>query len=306
MDEYTLKTRNWLEERYRKHDAKGIYFAHQPIYGLGGGHSEDHPIMRYVNTYAIMSSLAHLKFDTLLDVGGSEGYKAALAANLFGIKAQSSDLSEEACKRAQEIFHIRSKQSDIHDLAFDDGEFDVVLCSETLEHTTNSTKALNELLRVASKAVIVTVPHDNPDTVKLNLEKRKPHGHIHSFNLDSFNYLKTKGLEVIARRISSPLLVIPTFLLEARNIVQHSGGPYKYYNASVPVLSKIFNKSIGRSGAIVMTYMDNAACEITKAYYTCLFVILKDKSSWSKQPRRKVLACDIVDFRVPYHYVSFS
>ena len=40
--------------------------------------------------------------------------------------------------RANEIFKLKATPVDIHNLPFKDNEFDVVICSETLEHVTES------------------------------------------------------------------------------------------------------------------------------------------------------------------------
>jgi hypothetical protein len=75
---YTLSSRRWLERRYRK-KVGGIYFAHQPIYGFEYRHLCDPGATeRYVCTYRILSLLSSLRFSSLLDVGGGEGYRAAL------------------------------------------------------------------------------------------------------------------------------------------------------------------------------------------------------------------------------------
>src|SRR5215467_6241080 len=130
MDSYTARTKDWLERRFRTADESGIYVAHQPIYGFRKGHSEPSHLERYILTYQIMKALSSLRFTTLLDVGGAEGYKAALAGRCFAARAVNCDLSEEACKRAREIFGVDSAVADIHDLPFPDGAFEVVLCSE--------------------------------------------------------------------------------------------------------------------------------------------------------------------------------
>ncbi|MDD5079044.1 MAG: class I SAM-dependent methyltransferase [Candidatus Omnitrophica bacterium] len=161
MDAYTEKTKIWLDERFDSCDKEGIYPAHQPIYGFRKGHSEPGLIFRYITTYNIMRALTHLKFDSFLDVGGAEGYKAYVVKELFGVKVKTTDLSIEACKRAKEIFHLDAQPVDIHKLPFSDSEFDVVLCSAMLEHITNFQQGLEELLRVARKAVVITIPHDD-------------------------------------------------------------------------------------------------------------------------------------------------
>lgn len=139
----------------------------------------------------IMKALSHLQFDSLLDVGGAEGYKAAMVRSIFKAKVKSVDLSAEACKRAKEIFDIDGEAIDIHQLPFKDQEFDVVLCSETLEHVTDIEKATDELMRVCKKAVVITVPHESEEFIAYNIKNNIPHAHIHCLNLNSFDFTMT-------------------------------------------------------------------------------------------------------------------
>lgn len=116
-----------------------------------------------------MKTLAHLRFSSLLDIGGAEGYKSAIAREIFGVQVQSCDLSNEACKRAKEIFNIEGQSVDIQRLPFKDNEFDVVLYSETLEHVPNLKEAIKELVRVCSKVVVITVPRESKEVIEKNI-----------------------------------------------------------------------------------------------------------------------------------------
>ena len=49
MDEYTEKTKKWLDKRFKMCNKEGVYFAHQPIYGFGKGNYEPYLIPRYVS-----------------------------------------------------------------------------------------------------------------------------------------------------------------------------------------------------------------------------------------------------------------
>src|SRR5665811_497042 len=129
MDSYTKETKIWLEDRFKECDETGIYLAHEPIYGYRKGHHDLDPAFACACTYQIMRAFSRLIFDSLLDVNGAEGYKASIAKQLFGIKVVNSDLSEEACKRAEEIHDIKSSPANIQDLPFKDNEYDVILCS---------------------------------------------------------------------------------------------------------------------------------------------------------------------------------
>ena len=196
MDTYSKKTKKWLDERFCKCDENGIYLAHQPIYGFRKGHSELGSISKYIITFSIMNTLSHLSFDSLLDVGGAEGYKAYIVKELFGVKVMNSDLSNEACKRAEEIFQLESIPADIHELPFKDNEFDVVLCSQTLEHITNPKQSIDEITRVAKKAIIITVPYESQEDIDKNIKEKSPHSHIHSFNLKSLGVCPSNNCTV--------------------------------------------------------------------------------------------------------------
>src|SRR5579862_7344326 len=205
MDEYTLKTKSWLDRRFKTADESGIYQAHQPIYGFKNGHCDAGLLDRYVPTYRIMKALSHLRFDTLADVGAAEGLKAALAAKLFQADVVACDISEEACKRTREIFGIQSTVADTHNLPFKDAQFDIALCSETLEHVTGIRQAVGELFRVAAKAVVISVPVEPAEKVDRYLEAELPHAHIHSLNMDTFSFMSDSCRVIIETMIGLPV-----------------------------------------------------------------------------------------------------
>ena len=273
MDEYTGSVKDWLDKRFKLVDGEGVYLAHQPIYGFNKGHCEKFPsvLSRYVPTYKIMEALSHIKFNSLLDVGGAEGYTAALVRELFNSYVKSTDLSEEACKRAREIYKIDSEQADMQSLPFKDNEYDVVICSESLEHVKDHQKAITELLRVANNALVITLPHDTEEDVKNTIKAKKIHGHIHGFNIDSFNFLKSKDCQVITKRMIS-----------------------RYTN--IPVLSRLTDKKIV---VALLTTFDQIASTVLTQYSGILVVILKKKGCNKKIGRAHVSAYRILSFSVP-------
>jgi ubiquinone/menaquinone biosynthesis C-methylase UbiE len=201
MNDYTRSVRKHLNEhRFRETSSKGIYKAHKPIYGMFGGNSESGYYSRYAVTYRIMKALARIKFSTLLDTGGAEGYNAALARKLFGVKVRSSDLSIEAVHRAKEIYGIDGDEIDIHNLPYPDNSFDVVLASEVLEHVADFKMAAREIVRVCSKAAIITVPCDSKEFVESNRANRIPHAHINLLNEHSLDFLREHDVSVTSKR----------------------------------------------------------------------------------------------------------
>src|SRR5687767_9282476 len=156
MNQHTKSAKEWLDRRYSR-DSQGGYLAHQPICGLRTERAEPNAILRFARTYRLLELLQTLEFDSVLDVGGGEGYLAALVRDLGRAKTvHSSDLSVEACQRAGEIFDIQGLAADTTRLPFADNSYDLVICSEVLEHLSRPVLAIGELARVARKFVVIT------------------------------------------------------------------------------------------------------------------------------------------------------
>ena len=55
---------------------------------------------------------------------------------------------------------IKIIQGSIYELPYKDKAFDLVLCTEVLEHLENPDKALKELVRVSNKFLVISVPNE--------------------------------------------------------------------------------------------------------------------------------------------------
>lgn len=95
---------------------------------------------------------------SVLDAGCGEGFvtERLPGERVAGIDACPGAL-EAAARRAP---HAELRAGDVHRLPYADREFDLVVCTEVLEHLEDPRAALRELRRVARRAVIVTVPHE--------------------------------------------------------------------------------------------------------------------------------------------------
>jgi ubiquinone/menaquinone biosynthesis C-methylase UbiE len=301
MDSYTGEEKALVEKRFSD-STGGIYRAHQPIYGYMKGPCEWYFTGRYIPTLRIMKELARIRCESMLDVGGAEGYKSYIARSLYGLRVQTSDLSEEACERAEEIFGVKGKALDIHDLAFADGEFDVLTCSETLEHITEPKQAIEELLRVAKKAVIITVPVEDPEHLEEHYSKNN---HINAFDVDSFDYLRERGLTVMSKKYLDKRILYYGMLLENAMRLDYNKDrkyprfAYSLFNFGI----RVFN---GRRGEWIMARLvaaDERASRSAKDYAGVLCVILKDPTCYGR-PRRRVTSRQIMRFTVPHYYLK--
>ncbi|MXY97156.1 MAG: class I SAM-dependent methyltransferase [Gemmatimonadetes bacterium] len=297
MNDYTQKTREWLDARFRQTDSRGVFFAHQPIYGFRMGHSEKSLLHRYIITYHIMNMLSHFSFKSLIDVGGAEGYKGAMVKHLFNADVKSCDLSQEACNRADEIYGMDTQAIDVHDLPFESDSFDIVLCSEVLEHVQEFETAVEQLVRVCRKAVIITLPHESIKHVEKH--SIQPHSHLRAFDLNSLDYLESRGLKIARQKLNNQFIKPLGVLVEAMPRNHSRFKPlWNLYNRSLPLLRVLF----GQRSMEFLIRLDSIASRVM-SYNSMMFVILKDTTAYSTRPLKQIRSSHIVDFAVPYHYV---
>jgi ubiquinone/menaquinone biosynthesis C-methylase UbiE len=104
----------------------------------------------------ITKLMKQLDFSSLLDVGcGSGKYLIDKSA---GVDISRGYLRQAKTRAMQKCLRVDLFQVDNTKLPFCSNSFDLVLCSEVLEHTVDWQGALRELIRVAKKYILVSVP----------------------------------------------------------------------------------------------------------------------------------------------------
>lgn len=99
--------------------------------------------------------------ETMLDAGCGEGFATGfLAEHLPEVQVEGLDVSAGAIDYAREHFgeRVRYAVGSVYALPYGDDAFDLVLCSEVLEHLDRPLAAIEELKRVARRHVLMTVP----------------------------------------------------------------------------------------------------------------------------------------------------
>jgi SAM-dependent methyltransferase len=161
----TGRNRDYLNQRFSR-DGKGGYAAHQPIWGYGQGTSESGHLVRLARTLNLLRTISGLQIGSFLDVGGAEGYMGTLVRHFFGARVITSDLSLEAASRASELFGLRSCTANAARLPFHSDSFDLVHCSEVLEHLERPFISLLEMLRVARKYLLISTEASTSSSLK--------------------------------------------------------------------------------------------------------------------------------------------
>jgi ubiquinone/menaquinone biosynthesis C-methylase UbiE len=195
-------TRAWLDARYEHTSPEGIFLAHQPVYGYGAGCHDVDAEGRLARLFALLRLLDGLEFKTFLDVGGGDGFVAHVVRRMFGAEVVSGDLSLAAGLRASELFDLPAAAFDARQLPFRDGAFDVVLCSEMIEHVEFPIETLYELERVTGGTLVLTSEefHPDPAEVARRAAERKdlPHAERNAFSPDDLRCVF--GAELAWRR----------------------------------------------------------------------------------------------------------
>lgn len=117
--------------------------------------------LNYILSFLI-GILKQPQITTFADIGCAEGYYIkrviSIRNNLFCVGA---DIAHTYIKRAKTI--VKNSNADFavciaENLPFKGNCFDIVLCTEVLEHVPDYHKALNELCRITRKHLVISFP----------------------------------------------------------------------------------------------------------------------------------------------------
>ena len=102
------------------------------------------------------------KANNVLDVGCGEGFTIQYLYDHYPqIDFQGIDLSQKTIAIAKENNpYAKFSVGSITEIPYPDSSFDLVICSEVLEHLENPEKALIELIRVSRRYLLLTVPNE--------------------------------------------------------------------------------------------------------------------------------------------------
>ncbi|MGC1122336.1 MAG: class I SAM-dependent methyltransferase [Candidatus Methanofastidiosia archaeon] len=130
----------------------------------------------------------------LIDVGSGDGVLLELLESP-GSHHVGVDLSFTRLHRAAQHCHALSVQAEATQLPFSDSTFDLVICTEVLEHLSSIEKAVSELARICTGAghILIGIPCYN--AYRFFTGKKRyisPYTHLREFS-----YLDARGFEPI-------------------------------------------------------------------------------------------------------------
>ena len=134
--------------------------------------------------------------DKVLDVGSGLGYGMAILS-IGASEIQGIDVDSKAVKFAQSEYMGRNpkiKNIQVYNgykTNFKDNEFDVVTCVDVIEHVENYDRFIDELLRIANRAVIFGTPNRRPEFTNPD-GTPKNYWHLREWNYSELNDIMAK------------------------------------------------------------------------------------------------------------------
>ncbi len=149
----------------------------------------------------------------ILDAGCGEGFtlrtlaEAGIGASKVGVDFSPAAI---AWNHANVVTPAPMALSDVRHLPFENAAFDLCLCLEVLEHLPSSEDGLSELVRVSSRYVLVSVPHE-PWFRGANFLRGKhvrafgnDPEHLHNYSGAAFRHMASGFAEVLWHGYSFP------------------------------------------------------------------------------------------------------
>lgn len=176
-------------------------------------HTSKNPLKTvFLNIYykTFVKELKKLEIKNILDIGCGEGFiLSKLKEEGIGESWEGIDYSKEAIQIGKKINpDLNLKQGSIYDSKFKDNSFDLVVCTEVLEHLEDPKKALKEVLRISKKYVLLSVPNEPLFLLSNFTQWGKDIGHINHWTFWGFEgFVKRNAgvnFKIISRKYPFP------------------------------------------------------------------------------------------------------
>ncbi len=172
-------------------------------------------IKNYYNN--LLKIIKKINPESILDVGCGEGFTLdTLRKNKIGKKIIGIDNSKESIRIGKILFpKVKINHASIYDMPFPNNSFDLVICTEVLEHLKTPSLAIEEVKRVSRGNILISVPNEPFFMLGnflrgKNMEKlgNDPE-HINHWTIFSFaSFLKTQGLKIMSVKLPFPWILI--------------------------------------------------------------------------------------------------
>ena len=175
-----------------------------------------------------LMALLPKNIETVLDIGARDGFISKLLAD----RVRSVTALDLSRPKIDDI-RILCVKGDVTDLDFNDGSFNLVMCTEVLEHLPGAMlgNACDELSRVSNRYLLIGVPFmqdlrlDRTTCPRCGI-KNPPWGHVNSFDTDRL--LRLFPLYYLAQKSFVGVTSAATNFLSCL-LMDLAGNPYGTY-----------------------------------------------------------------------------
>jgi 2-polyprenyl-3-methyl-5-hydroxy-6-metoxy-1,4-benzoquinol methylase len=181
-------------------------------------HTSKNPLKKFfINNFfrVLFFQIKDLKIESILDVGCGEGITLSKlkenkilrqSSGQVGRRLEGIDYSKEAVEIANKNYpNLHILEGDIYKLKYKDNSFDLVICSEVLEHLEDPQKALRELARVSRRYILLSVPNEPWFYLFNYTQWGKDIGHINKWSRNKFiKFINLEGYKVISVKTPFP------------------------------------------------------------------------------------------------------
>jgi len=182
-------------------------------------HTTHNPISRFfLNNFKslLLEQIKQLHPESILDVGAGEGFTLeAIRLQKIAKKIEGIEYTDEAIALGKKLHpQVTIKKGNIYELPYKPNSFDMVLCTEVLEHLENPEQALKELKRVSKKYLILSVPNEPLFTIQRiirgkNIMKLGAHPeHIQHWSSGNFEKFVSSQLEIVDAKTPLPWTMV--------------------------------------------------------------------------------------------------
>lgn len=166
-------------------------------------HKNQNPVQRFlINRFykVLMDFAKQTKPKKILDAGCGEGFTLVkFKRNGIGKILSGVDFSDDAIFLGKKTYPgLKLSKGDIYSLPYPDKSFDLVVCTEVLEHLEFPEKAVREICRVTGKYVLFSVP--NEPFFQLSNFLRGKYLPTLGNHPEHINHWSTKAFELLLRK----------------------------------------------------------------------------------------------------------
>jgi len=187
----------------------------QPQGNYFNKYTSGNPVYRKLMTNFFSSlekCLREIEFQRVYEAGCGEGYVTAhIAQSRFDIEIHASDISTEVVKQAKMLCpNVNFSVGSVYQIDFPTDSFDLVVACEVLEHLETPETAIQELLRVTKRYLLLSVPNEpvwricNVLRGKYFSDLGNTPGHIQHWSTTAFRSLVEQSCDILKQEVPFP------------------------------------------------------------------------------------------------------